>query len=310
MIIKHGIENGKLYTVIDDGKISWLEVINPTDEEIRYLIEKYNLPDDYLLDVKDPYEVSRVEGLEDENPNLFVLSYPIKLNENSFDTRVVSMIVIDDLVITVRNEDSKVFSILRNSDFSRMEENGNIENFVIEVAFIISKVFIDDIKILNNNIDSIEKGIKKTSKPNSLYDMIDIQKSLINFQIGIKENNPVLKSIFDLEYLSESKFRDDLLHDLMVENKQASIMIEKSSIIVENLSDLYSNVISNNLNDVMKVLTSITIVMTVPTIIGGLWGMNVDLPIDYHPFAFWHLLLLTAVISIIIVIILKRKDYL
>lgn len=87
-------------------------------------------------------------------------------------------------------------------------------------------------------------------------------------------------------------------------------MIQKSSYYIDHLSDLYSNVISNNMNMIMKVLTSITIIMTVPTIIGGLWGMNTNLPLENHPNAFWILIGLSTLISLIIFYFLRKKDYL
>ena len=140
--------------------------------------------------------------------------------------------------------------------------------------------------------------------------MIDIQKSLINFKIAIKENKPVLKSIFDLENLSHLNTKDELLHDLLVENKQAEIMIEKSTMLIDKLSDLFTNLVNYNLNTIMKVLTSITIVMTIPTIIGGLWGMNVDLPFADQKYAFVYLMLFVIIISVVIIRILRRYDLL
>ncbi|MDQ0508345.1 Mg2+ and Co2+ transporter CorA [Peptoniphilus ivorii] len=79
---------------------------------------------------------------------------------------------------------------------------------------------------------------------------------------------------------------------------------------MEKLGDLYSNVINNNLNEVMKTLTSITILMTVPTIVGGYWGMNTELPIQKAPFAFWWLILLSVVVILLLTWYLKKKDYL
>ena len=251
-----------------------------------------------------------VEGLEDDRPNLFILTYPIKELNTKYITRVVSIIIFQDVVITVRNQDSKIFDNLKSASFHRVENDGDIENFVIELAWRISKGFIDEIKKLNLEIENLENKIKKTSRTDFLYDMINIQKSLINFDVAIKENNPVIKSIFEMENFSESEYREELLHDLLVENKQAEIMIDKSTIMVDKLSNLYSNVINNNLNTIMKVLTSITIVMTVPTIIGGLWGMNVKLPLENNPMAFLYLILLTIIISIIIILYLKKRDYL
>ncbi len=310
MILRHKIIDGKLHSVNNENEASWIEVINPSEKEIVYIISTYNLPPDYLLDVNDPYEVPRVEGLEDERPNLFVLSYPIKKSEGSYDTRVVSIVVIDDLVITVRNEHSKVFDMLKDADFKKINEEKDYHNFAIVLAFIVSKSYIDIIKDINSRIEIIEGEIKESSKPDLLYNLIDIHKSLINFKVGIEENNAVIKGIFDLETISKSIYKDELLHDLLVENKQARTMILKSTTMVDNLSNLYTNVISNNLNDVMKVLTSITIVMTIPTIIGGIYGMNVSLPFENHRWAFWIIIAFTSILSLIIIKILKKNRYL
>lgn len=310
MKCEYTILEGKLKKAENKKDVVWIEVINPSEEELEDLISTYGIPEDYLLDVNDPDEVSRVEGLEDDRPNLFILTYPIKELNTKYITRVVSIIIFQDVVITVRNQDSKVFDNLKSASFHRVENDGDIENFVIELAWRISKGFIDEIKKLNLEIENLENKIKKTSRTDFLYDMINIQKSLINFDVAIKENNPVIKSIFEMENFSESEYREELLHDLLVENKQAEIMIDKSTIMVDKLSDLYSNVINNNLNTIMKVLTSITIVMTVPTIIGGLWGMNVKLPLENNPMAFLYLILLTIIISIIIILYLKKRDYL
>lgn len=310
MEFRHSMKNGKLHEVSGEDELFWIELINPTEEEIEKVIEEYNLPKDYIFDVKDPDEVPRVEGLKDNRPNLFILNYPVKITNLIYITRAVSLIVLDGIVITVRNENSKVFSNLKADGFHKIEESKNIENFLLEVAWRISRTYIEDVKNLKDEIIRLEEKIKKSSKSEALYDMIDIQRSMINFQIATKENGPVIESIFDLDNIFHSEFRKDLLHDLQVENKQAIIMIEKSTIILENLSDLYSNVISNNLNDVMKILTSITIVMTVPTIIGGLWGMNTNLPMERNPFAFWYLILLSFIISVVIIYYLKRKNYL
>lgn len=311
MIYRHSIQDGDLVEAINDENLDWVEVVNPSKEDIQFVADKYDLPRDYLLDVYDPYEVSRVEGLEDDRPNLFALSYPVKENDYEYTTRIISIIIVDHMVITVIKGKAKVLSDFRESrDFSKIKENNNMENFTIQLAWAITKRFIEDIKAINYEISLIEQEIKKSTKTESLHRLIDIHKSLVNFKLAINENNPVIKSMFELEYLSTSEFREDLLHDLLVENKQAKTMIDKSSAMVESLSDLYTNVISNNMNNTMKVLTSITIIMTIPTIIGGIWGMNVDLPFEHHPNAFWILMLLNIGFSAVLMYFLNKKDYL
>lgn len=87
-------------------------------------------------------------------------------------------------------------------------------------------------------------------------------------------------------------------------------MVKEASVTVEKLSDLYSSLVGNNLNDVMKTLTSITILLTVPTIIGGYWGMNTSLPFSDEPYAFWWLLGLTLAVIVLMYFYLKKRDYL
>lgn len=292
-----------------DTTMRWIEVVQPTEQELQQLMENYNLPRDYLYDANDPYEVPRVEGLDDPRPNLFVMSYPILINQSTYLTRVVSVIVFDQTVITVRNENSPVFQIVHPESFDGIAHD-RIENFVIALAWNISKTFVDYIVALDERIQQIQHNIRKSTRSDALYEMIEIHKSLIQFQTAIEENNHVMKGIFEMEYLSQSSQRDDLLHDLLVENKQAQIMIHTSMLMVDHLSDMYSNVINNNLNTIMKVLTSITIIMTIPTIIGGLWGMNVKLPFENHDNAFWYMIFLSVLLSGIIIVILRKKDYL
>ena len=310
MINKYSFVEGKFIEGENIQKFNWIEITDPTEEDIQNITKAYNIPRDYLYDVNDPYEVPRVEGLEDSRPNLFILSYPIKTSDSIYHTRVVSAIVIDGVVITVRNEDSPIFEEIKSDTFYKVNVEDNMENIVIELAWLISRQFNDYLKDLDYRIRDIEYQIKNTTRTEFLHDMIEIQRSLIHFRTGIKENGNVIESIFDLDLDIDTKEESSLLHDLQIENKQAQITVDKSVDMLENLSDLYSNVISNNLNTVVKGLTSITIVLTVPTIIGGLWGMNTKLPIEDHPFAFWYLLGFTILVSLIIIYILKKKDYL
>lgn len=313
MDIKYSIENGKFVKYNGSNKLFWIEMINPTREEIEEISEEYNLPKDYIFDINDPQEVPRVEGLEDETPNLFLLNYPIKLDEVTYSTRPISIIVTDEVVITVRKEDSMAFDNFSMGDFYKVEVTENMEDFVIELAWRISQSFIKYVKTINIQIDRLEESIKKSTKTELFYQIINIQKSLISFQVAIRENGPVMGTLYESEKLFKdgySKYSAGLIHDLQVEMKQASVMIEKATVMIESMSDLYSNVISNNLNSAMKILTSITIIMTVPTILGGLWGMNMKLPFEKSPNAFWYIIIATLVISWIIMYFLKKRDYL
>lgn len=310
MIIKHSILDNRIVDYEKNKDLFWIELIQPSESEIKTIIQEFKIPDDYISDINDPYEIPRTEGLIDDNPDLFVLNYPIKEKDDKFITRPISIIILENKIITVRNEYSKIFGNIFNKTNFDDKHIKNTEKLLMELAWTISKNYIEDVKNLNQKIAELEQKLRKSTKTELLYEMIDIQKSLINFETSTRENAPVIESIFKLEENPNNNFKNQLLKDLQKENKQARIMIEKSSNYLEKLSDLYSNVLSNNMNVIMKVLTSASIVMTVPTIIGGLWGMNTSLPLENHPNAFWILLLISTITSIGIIMILKRKDYL
>lgn len=294
----------------NDDEYNWLEIISPTDEELKSLLSKFNLPRDYVFDVSDPYELPRTEGLEDDRPNLFILSYPIRKSSYEFITRPLAIIIDKEKVITICSEDSEVFKNIKSNKSHKMDNIEEIENFILEIAWEISKAYIDYIKVLNREIDDLQGQTRRSTHTKHLEKIIAIQKSLTTFQMSTRENVPVIESIFELDYLSESENRDDLLRDLQVENKQARVMVEKSTLMLDKLSDLYTNVINNNLNEVMKILTSVTILMTIPTIVGGIWGMNVKLPWENVEHAFWILMGLSFLIGAITLWILKKKDFL
>lgn len=278
MYDKYILESKNFVKTESEDDYNWLDITNPTEEELSILLSKFDIPKDYIFDVSDPYEIPRAEGLEDDRPNLFILSYPIKRSNKDFITRPIAIIISKEKVITVCQESSDIFENLKSNTSHKMDDITEIENFIIEIAWEISKKYIEYIKTLNKEIDELQIQTKASTRTRHLEKIIELQKSLTIFQMSIRENAPVIESIFELEYLTKSGNGEDLLNDLQVENKQARIMVEKSTVMLDKLSDLYTNVINNNLNEVMKTLTSVTILMTIPTIVGGIWGMNVKLP--------------------------------
>lgn len=310
MINKYSIIENKIEKYNENSNFKWIEMIHPNNQEIEEIYTTYNLPKDYITDITDEYELPRTEGLDDDTPNLFILNYPIKMSNTEFSTRAMSIIVLNDTIITVRNDDSQVFHDLKNELLNGERNFYNIESMLIELSWLISKKYVDYVKILKEEIKELEIRLRQSTKTTLLYDMIEIQKSLINLESATEENSPVIENIFELEILQKDS-NQSLLKDLQKENRQALVMIRKSNHFLEKLSDLYSNVISNNMNTIMKVLTSASIVMTVPTIIGGLWGMNTaNLPLANHPNAFWYLILISFGLSFAIIYLLKKNDYL
>lgn len=306
--------SGFLHCDPDDSQLYWIEMVHPTQEDIQKIAQRYHFPVDYLSDLKDTDEISRVENIETEHgASLFMLLYPYKAeNEDEcyYKTRAMSIIMVDNIVITAVEEAISVQPQDHISSKEILDIYKKTENFILEIAWRISQKFILAVDDINQSIAQVEKKIRTSSKTDDYYHIINIKKSLISLELAIQENGPIMVELYETEKIFNSELSQEMLHDLQVEYKQANIMIKKATKIVEQLGDLYSAMISNNLNEMMKVLTSITIVLTVPTIIGGLWGMNMKLPLEDNPFAFGILVIITIIICIVIIAWLRKKDFL
>ncbi|WP_051912511.1 magnesium transporter CorA family protein [Carnobacterium funditum] len=294
----------------------WLHVTNPTVDEIEYLSKKFNFPKDYISSVKDPDELARQEKLgmdPAKDPNLIVFNYPTKItNKSGYDeylTTPISMILTKDTLITAV-EDTPVFlKNIMNNQSGYPVNTKKKEQFVLEVAWQISSLYVFYLKEIILKTESMERQLTKSTENEQLFALMSLQKSLIYFSSSIHASHLIFNDLKEIDSFTERTENRNLLHDVIVESRQAEVMIEETSKLLDQISDIFPSIISNNLNNIMKILTSITIVLTIPTILGGFWGMNVNLPIDNGPNAFWAIMFLILFISIITTWILKKNNY-
>lgn len=316
--MKYYVDNrDKIYSLMTDMSSTdeighWIHLIDPTDEEIQSLSQKYQVPESILSAVADPGEVARSDGRYSSTYDLFILRYPVEVANGVYETRPLAMIRTDELVITVKYHDDKAFSDFLEGKGHRLivDEGFPKEKILVDLAYHICKSYIDFTKNINERIEELEKDMARSTKSETIRQLISLSRSLIRFSMATENNEYVLHDLFRLAPLNSSLSRNQLLNDLKVENTQARLMVKEASVTVEKLSDLYSSLVGNNLNDVMKTLTSITILLTVPTIIGGYWGMNTSLPFSDKPNAFWWLLGLTFAVIVLMYFYLKKRDYL
>ena len=142
--------------------------------------------------------------------------------------------------------------------------------------------------------------------------MLSLEKSLVYFTTSLKSNEVVMEKTLRGKVLKLYEEDEDILEDAIIENKQAMEMSKIYSDILNGTMDAYASIISNNLNGVMKFLTSITIILAIPTMIASYWGMNVEVPMEFShsPWAFYAVVLFSIILGIIAMIWLKKKDML
>ena len=290
---------------------SWIELTSPTNDEIDKVVEKTNVDKDLILKMLDDEERPRVE--QSGNAILIVIDTPyLEHNEsNNYKTYPLGIIITDNnYVITIT---SKRLDLLNDFKKNKVKNfrTAKKTRFLIQILLKTANYYLRDLKKIYANIDKTEQILKKSTENKELITLLEIEKTLVYFITSLKANDTVLEKLSKGTMLPLYEGDLDLLEDATIENKQA---IEMSTIyrdILSSITDTYANIVSNNLNYIMKFLAGATIVLSIPTMISSFLGMNVPLgSISNYDNAFIMILLISVVISIVVAIILKKKNML
>ena len=179
--------------------------------------------------------------------------------------------------------------------------------FILNMLLVVAKRYLQYLKQIDKIYNYMERQLYKSQRNKELIQLLDLEKSLVYFNTSLKANEVTLEKILRGRIITLYEEDHDLLEDVLIEVRQAIEMANIYSSIISGMMDAFASVISNNLNVIMKVLTSITILLTIPNIIFGFYGMNITsgLPLDQ----FWWIPLVIALVLIgIVAIILKKRD--
>lgn len=311
-------EMGMVTEVRDVKEANWVHLCQPTMEEINQLHDIYEMPKDYLTSVLDFQEISRIEGFyseEKNKPKLVLMQFSEETMSPSgfrqIDTSPFSIILVDNHLITAGDYTTTVLQKIANqpSFNKRFEGVDFAKATMLKICWYIAYQYNDQIRQLRDSIETLESELRVATENEQLYQLMDTQKSLIFMIEALKQNVKVIEDLKQHTAFATTSLEKELLRDVLVEFKQAHSSAETLLKVASELGNMFSSIVSNNQNNVMKVLTSITIVLTVPTIVGGIYGMNVALPFAESPFAFWFVSLLILLLSVIIIWQLKKNKF-
>lgn len=291
---------------------SWIDLTAPTDSEIEKVVEKTKVDKDLILKMLDDEELPRIE--QSDNATLVVIDTPyLEPGEVShvYSTYPLGIIITDNnYVITVSPKKVAILNEFRQNkvkDFRTAKKT----RFLIQILLKTANYYQKALKQVNMDIERKEEVLRKSTENKDLIDLLQIEKTLVYFITSLKANDLVLEKLSKGVILPLYEGDIDLLEDAIIENKQA---IEMSSIyrdILSSITDTYATIVSNNLNNIMKFLAGATIVLSIPTMISSFLGMNVPLgSIGKIPYSFLIVIGVSALLSIIIAIILKKKNML
>ncbi|WP_167628148.1 magnesium transporter CorA family protein [Listeria valentina] len=285
--------DGKLEELEMPERNAWVNIVAPTSEEINQIAEEYQIPLEFLEDSLDKDESARIERDDDTDSVLIICDFPVidedDIHYASFETVPLGIILTKDYFITICTIDSSIIQ-----SFVKRRIKGFYTHmktrFALQILYLISTQFLRHLKRLNRQTDDIEKELHESMKNKQLYDLMGIEKSLVYFVTALKSNKVVLDKMMRQNIVKMYEEDQDLLEDVIIENRQGIEMAEVHSNILSGMMDAYASIISNNMNIVMKFLTSFTIILTIPTMVFSFYGMNVDLPFMHLPLA-WVLTL-------------------
>ena len=287
----------------------WVNIIAPSQEELLLISKKTGVPLEFLRAPLDDEETSRIEIEGDFI--LIIVDIPFtEMEDNSltYDTYPLAIIHTKNELITVCLKNSKVltdFSSNKVRNFYSFKKS----RFILQILNRVSTYYLLYLRQIDKKSIMIEKRLHKSMKNRELVQLHSLSKSLVYFSTSLKSNEITLEKMLKLDVIQRYEEDKDVLEDVIIENKQAIEMTDIYSNILGSTVDFFASVISNNLNIVMKVLASVTILMSTLTVISGIYGMNFDyLPLLHHPYGFHIIMTLSVILCGVIAFILYKKD--
>jgi magnesium transporter len=302
-------QNGKNLEEVETPQGNcWINIAQPNNYEISRLINEYGFEADMLNDILDTDEQSRAEKEGDRT--FFIVRVPVfeEERETPYYTLPLGVIFFEDMIMTICLQENEVIRDMLMGKIKHFSLE-NHKTFLLTILFRVAFYFLRYLKDINRKTGQTEKELQKAVKNNELIQLLILEKSLVFFTTSLKSNEFLIDKIQKSNLLKLSAEEADLIDDVVTENRQAREMANIYSDILSGMMDAFASVISNNLNVVMKQLTSISLILMLPTLVASIYGMNVNLPFQNAPFAFLGTLTVSGILAAVSIIIFRRKRF-
>lgn len=298
--------NGKMTKLdsVQDG--CWVNLTYPSEDELNTVAVTLGVEPSFLRAALDEEETSRIDT--EDGQTLIIIDVPSVEKDDAvvYSTLPLGIIVTQKHIITVCLKETSILKDFQDG-LVRNAETQKRTSFILYMLLQVAKRFLQYLKQIDKIYNYMERQLYKSQRNKELIQLLDLEKSLVYFNTSLKANEVTLEKILRGRIITLYEEDHDLLEDVLIEVRQAIEMANIYSSIISGMMDAFASVISNNLNVIMKVLTSITILLTIPNIIFGFYGMNITtgLPLDHF---WWIPLVVAAVVIVIAGVLLKKKD--
>jgi magnesium transporter len=317
MIRYYANVGGRITELKEPEPSCWINVYPPFNrEEMEGLSEKFHIPSDFLTDPLDIDERPRYE--RDDDARLIVVQTPVlnngidRENQAIYMTVPVGIIISIEHVITISAFENPVIERFLNGKVKNFDPS-NEKLFVLQILEVNVDRYLSSLKKLNHKRNLIENELYESSRNMEIKQLLSIEKSLVYFVNALNANELLKMKMKRTDFLHIKNDEDllDLLEDLVIDNSQALDMAKVYTDILGGTMDAYTSIISNNLNIVMKRLTTITIVLMIPTLIASFFGMNVSIPFfdSQSKITFFYILIISLTLSLLVAFRFRKSNF-
>lgn len=295
----------------EDG--AWIQLVNPTSKEVNQISEFFELEVNDVAAALDEEESSRI-SLED-GYTLILVDIPtteVRHEKKMYTTIPLGIILKQDIIITICREDTPILQYFINNRVREFSTKKKMR-FIYQILFRSAALYQSNLYTIDRKRTEIEERVEGDTQNVDLIELHELESTLVYFATSLRANNIVLERLKRYKRLEQYSEDMELLEDVTVEYQQAIEMTNIYRDIIDGTRELLSSVIDNRLNNVMKYLTSITLVMAIPTIISGIYGMNVSgkwMPLSATPYGFGIICVIILVICLIAIVILRKMKML
>ena len=291
-----------------DTPPEWIDLEDPNQEELSEVGLEYRIPPLFLADPLDPRERPRFD--QEDRVVLLIIRVPLLRGsggERVFTTAPLGIVVKGQTLITVCSESGAAKRLLTR--WARKPKPVTLMKMVMKLFIETSADFIHHLELMEDITAAAEESLSRSQHNEQIMALLTIDKALINYTVALKSNRSIIGKLSDDKVFPMTAEEDDLLDHALIENQQAIYTADIFSQILGSLGDAFGNVINNNLNKLMKFLAVVTIILMVPTLIVGAYGMNVRLPLADDRRAFWILMALCLAVSGVLWFVARRKKW-
>ncbi|MEZ4086996.1 MAG: magnesium transporter CorA family protein [Candidatus Gracilibacteria bacterium] len=290
----------------------WIDINSPTEEDLQELSPYFEIPEEVLVSVRDVDEVPKVE--EEEDFQFILIQTPLnKARSGIGEYAVVPLGILynRDYVITISDGKNDIMNYLRlklkNFSNNKIINTSKKQQFIMKLVLFSSKIYLRYLKVINAGINSAQKDLGDRAQNEKITQLLDIGKSLAYFNRSLRSNRFVIEKLSKRRIFKATEDDEELVEDAMDETVQAIETVKIYERIVIDTANTFATVISNEVNRTVKTLTSITIILMIPTLVASMYGMNIPLPYQDSPHAFLIVLAMLIISSVIGILFFYRS---